>query len=466
MSKILNNTKRIISICTAKLAIFFGKLLGKKGSSTPGSIAMKIYGGVLSDLAKQVKKETIFICGTNGKTTTSNLLYSLIKSSGKNVICNNVGANMLPGVACAYVNGASLTGKINADYAVIECDEASLRHIVKHVKPDKIIITNLFRDQLDRYGEIDITIKLLSEAFDYLKNDFELILNADDPLSAYFGTKYKAVYYGISEESNLKTNEIKEGRFCLCCGNELTYNYYHYSQLGNYFCKNCGFKRPDPDYSAVNIDLDGGMKFDIDFKGRSIHLDLNYKGFYNIYNVLAAFGAYESLNLNLGIITDVFNAYKPQIGRMETFTINGKQVVFNLSKNPAGFNQAIATLIDDKSEKDVFIVINDNAQDGKDISWIWDVDFELLKDANINLLYAGGIRKNDLALRLKYGGFTDINILDNTKENLKKIFYASKRTCYVLVNYTALFSTQTNLLELSKEDNESDADKKEDNNEN
>lgn len=442
---------KILSIFVAKCAIFVGKLFGKKGSSTPGSIALKIYPKILSDLAAQVRKETIFICGTNGKTTTSNLLYSLITNTGKKVVCNNVGANMLPGVACAFVNSSGIFGRIDADYAVIECDEASLRHIVKHIKPDKIIITNLFRDQLDRYGEIDITIKLLSEAFDSI-DDFKLILNADDPLSSYFGTKYNAIYYGISEKSNLTTNEIKEGRFCLCCGEELSYNYYHYSQLGDYYCTKCGFKRPLPDYSAVNIDLTDKMSFDIDFKGKKISLDLNYKGFYNIYNVLAAFSAYESLSIGLGSINRVFNSYKPQIGRMESFDINGKQVVLNLSKNPAGFNQAIATLIDDKSEKDVFVVINDNGQDGKDISWIWDVDFELLKDAEISSLYAGGIRKDDLALRLKYAGFKNVITFDNCIENLRKIIYSSNKVCYILVNYTALFSTQTDLIELEKED--------------
>lgn len=441
--------RRILAITVSKASIILGRLMGKKGSSTPGGIALKICPDILSYLSKQIKKEIIFICGTNGKTTTSNLLYSMIKNEGKKVVCNNVGANMLPGVCCAFVESANIFGKINADYAVIECDEASIRRIVPYVKPDKIVITNLFRDQLDRYGEIDITIKLLTEAFDKLGN-VNLILNGDDPLCTYFGTKYNAVYYGVDEKTNVETNEIKEGRFCLVCGEELKYNYYHYSQLGDYYCEKCGFKRPKLDYSAKNVDLDGIMKFDINFGGKILPVSVDYKGFYNIYNILAAFSAFASLNLGFDNIGKTLAEYKPQIGRMESFNIGGKKVILNLSKNPAGFNQAIATLNADTEEKDVFVVINDNAQDGRDISWIWDVDFELMAKSNIKSLTAGGIRRDDVAVRFKYAGLKDFDVLENNIGNLAEIIGRSKRTLYVLVNYTALFSTQTNLLKLEK----------------
>lgn len=442
--------RRFLAIILSKAAIMLGKLLGKKGSSTPGTVALKICPDILSYLSKQVKKEVIFICGTNGKTTTSNLLYSMITNAGKTAVCNNVGANMLPGVCCAFVDSASIFGRINADYAVIECDEASIRRIVPYVKPDKIVITNLFRDQLDRYGEIDITIKLLSEAFDKLEK-VNLILNGDDPLCAYFGTKYNALYYGVDEKTSSETNEIKEGRFCLNCGAELKYNYYHYSQLGDYYCEKCGFKRPKLDYYATNIDLSENMKFNINFDGKILPISVNYKGFYNIYNILAAFGAFESLNIGLENLNKTLKEYKPQIGRMESFDFDGKKVILNLSKNPAGFNQAIATLNSDKDEKDVFVVINDNAQDGRDISWIWDVDFELMAKSNIKNLIAGGIRKDDLAVRFKYANLKDFDVLDNNIKTLEQIISKSNRTLYVLVNYTALFSTQTSLLKLEKE---------------
>lgn len=440
----------ILAIIICKLLIIAGKLAGKKGSSTPGSIAMKISPGVLAFLASQVKKETVMVCGTNGKTTTNNLLYSLFKSAGNEVVCNNVGANMLPGVACAFIDKASIFGKLNADYAAIECDEASLRHIIKHVKPDKIIITNLFRDQLDRYGEIDITIKLLNEALEKLP-DVSLILNADDPLCVHFGKDKKCIYYGVSCNLNLNVHETKEGRFCLNCGNELNYEYYHYSQLGNYKCDNCDFKRPEPDYDATEVDISDGIKFTLDFNGRKMKFDVNYRGFYNIYNILASFAAYCSTGCDTEIAKKVFDSYKPQIGRMEPFKIDGKTVILNLSKNPAGFNQAISTLCSDKRSKDVMIVLNDNAQDGRDVSWIWDVDYEKLADANITSLTASGIRKHDMALRLKYAGFDNIDIADNNRETLNSISHKDGEICYVLINYTALFDTQNNLKAL--EDN-------------
>lgn len=441
------NIRDVAAIAACKILIRLGKLMGKKGSSTPGEIALKISPTVLKNLASQVRGDIVAVCGTNGKTTTNNLLCDLLESRGKQVVCNRVGANMLPGVACAFIAKASLGGKLNADYAAIECDEASLRHIIKHLTPSKIVITNLFRDQLDRYGEIDITINLLNEALKKLP-DTQLILNADDPLCAQFGTDKKCVYYGVDEDCSISVNETKEGRFCLKCGGELTYHYYHYSQLGDYECKRCGFKRPSPDYSAKDIDLSDGMKFNVYHADSVTALNLNYRGFYNIYNVLASFCAFELLGMGTDGINEVFNRYKPQIGRMEPFTIDGKTVILNLSKNPAGFNQAIATLAADKRKKDVMIVLNDNAQDGRDVSWIWDVDYEKLADANTGTLYASGIRKYDMALRLKYAGFDGVQTHDNNKETINKIAHQNGEVCYVLINYTALFDTQNSLKEL------------------
>ncbi|MBQ7902021.1 MAG: DUF1727 domain-containing protein [Clostridia bacterium] len=422
--------------------------MGKKGSSTPGEIALKIAPNVLRDLAKQINGGIIAVCGTNGKTTTNNLLYDLLCAKGKRVVCNNVGANMLQGVACSFISKANAWGRLNCDYAAIECDEASLRHVVKHITPNKIVITNLFRDQLDRYGEIDITMKLLNEAIDKLP-DATLILNADDPLCVQFGKGRKCVYYGIDQNCGNGGSETKEGRFCLTCGNELKYNYYHYSQLGNYECTHCDFKRPDCDYSAQNVNLTDGMSFDVHYKNQCVSLALNYRGFYNIYNVLASFCAFELLGLGIDSINDVYNKYKPQIGRMEPFDVDGKTVILNLSKNPAGFNQAISTLVSDPRTKDVIIVLNDNAQDGRDVSWIWDVDYERLQQANIKTMYASGIRKYDMALRLKYAGFDNIEIKDNTTETLSELAHKDGEICYVLINYTALFSTQDSLKQLS-----------------
>ena len=440
--------RTLLSIWIAKFAIFVSKLVGKKGSSGAGELALKIQPKILKILASKVKKDIILVCGTNGKTTTNNLIYSLLNSTGANVVCNNIGANMIMGVANAFIDSCDIFGRLNADFAVLECDEASVRHIVNHLTPSKIVITNLFRDQVDRYGEVDATASLLDEAFCKVK-DVTLILNADDPATAHFGKKYNAVYYGIDGKYCDDTCDGDEGKFCILCGEELSYNYHHYSQLGDYECKKCGFKRPKPQYMADNIDLSDGMKFDIHFGGMTKKMSLNYRGFYNVYNILASFCVYDMLNLPIENTDDVFNSYKPQIGRMEEFNI-GKKVILNLAKNPAGFNQAIDTVGNDKCEKDIIIAVNARPSDGTDISWIDSVNFEKLNDIGCVNVYAGGEKKEELSHRLRDANVNLIDTIDITKDKLSEIISSSDRPLYALVNYTVLFDTQTFLKELEE----------------
>ena len=439
--------RKIFAIWITKILIIIGKLAGKKGSSTPGAIALKICPDIIEKLSSQVKGEIIAVCGTNGKTTTNNLIYSVLSSNGRNVVCNNVGANMLYGVTTAFISSASIFGKLDADYACIEIDEFSTVHVFPHMKPDYIVLTNLFRDQLDRFGEIDITMDCLSRAMKMVP-DAKLILNGDDPLVTAFGmnTDNECIYFGVSENVGISLNETKEGRFCRFCGEELSYNYYHYSQLGDYYCPKCSFKRPEINYNAVNLNLDGGIAFDV----KNTRINVNYRGFYNIYNILASFAVANELKIDLSNFNSVLSNYKPQIGRMEPYDI-GKPVIFNLSKNPAGFNQALSTVIGDKRRKSIVVVINDNDQDGNDISWIWDVDFERFKDANANMLFASGIRHNDVCVRFKYAELADFTDVCDVKTAILKAKEDKSDVIYVLVNYTALFSTENILKELSSE---------------
>ncbi len=443
----MKRIRNIIAVIVCKLLIFVSKILGKKGSSGPGSIAMKISPTILKDLSSQLKGPVIMVCGTNGKTTTNNLIYSLFKSKGKRVVCNNVGANMLPGVACAFIDSASVFANLKADCATIECDEASLRRVVPHVNPDMVVITNLFRDQLDRYGEIEMTLALLDEALSKTK-DTLLVINGDDPVSSRLSIGRKCIFYGVGEDCNLLQSDSKEGRFCLECGNELSYNYNHYSQLGDYFCQNCGFKRPELDYNAKNVSLENGLKFDIEGK-KQVSLSLNYRGFYNIYNILASVCAFSESGESTNGIEKVFDEYKPQIGRMESFDIGGKQVVLNLAKNPAGFNQAISTVMSDLKKKDVLIAVNDMPSDGRDVSWLWDIDFEALKSETVEKIYLSGTRKYDLAVRFKYAGIENFTVCETDKDSLSNMILKGEDTCYMLVNYTVLFDVQTSLKNLS-----------------
>ncbi|MGE4282550.1 MAG: MurT ligase domain-containing protein [Clostridia bacterium] len=448
----MNYIRRLFAIWVGKAAIILSKLLGKKGSSGPGNIALKIYPNLLRELTLSVKKELIAVCGTNGKTTTNNMLYSLLSSKGYTIVCNKIGANMLDGIVTAFVDAASLRGTLKADYGCIEVDEASATKVFDHMTPNKIIITNLFRDQLDRFGEIDITMKLLHLALEKAP-DAALILNGDDPLTARFGydSKRPCYFYGIDQDLNINENETKEGRFCTLCGQELQYNYYHYSQLGDFFCTNCGFKRPVLNFKAFDVHLEEGLQFEVAHNCSTASFTLNYKGFYNIYNILASMCAAVLLGMDMQEINDVLLQYKPQIGRMETFDFD-KPVILNLSKNPAGFNQAISTVLQDPRKKDIMVIINDNAQDGKDISWIWDVDFERLAVPSIQSYMASGIRKEDVSVRFKYAGLSEntVTIEDDIKSAILDIINRNGEVCYILVNYTALFNTQNILKALEK----------------
>ncbi len=440
----------IIAVWACKLAIWGSRLMGKKGSSMPGQLAFTICPSLLKLLSQQVNEKIIVVCGTNGKTTTNNLLSAFIRSTDKRVVCNDLGANMLWGVCCAFAEKANLLGRLHADYACIEIDEASAVKVFRYMKPDLMIITNLFRDQLDRYGEIDLTIDYLRRAL-ALSPETQLLLNGDDPLVAQFGyhTNRVCYYMGVDENTGTGLDETKEGRFCVFCGERLHYAYYHYSQLGNYTCPNCGFTRPTLDFRVHEVSLADGLRFTLDAGDISERFDVHYRGFYNIYNIVLS---YAAARLSLGEIPKreaVLAAYKPQIGRMEEFHIGDSTMILNLAKNPAGFNQAISTVLKDEREKDLLIAINDNAQDGKDISWIWDVDFERLTEAGIKRLVITGIRADDLALRLKHAGFStdrQIKIYD-LKTALKTTAAGDCQICYALVNYTAVFAAQTILKE-------------------
>lgn len=431
--------RKYLAIWVTKFLIWAGKVAGKAGSSTPGRFGLKICPSLLADLASQVKEGIFVVCGTNGKTTTNNLLCAALRSEGKTVVCNNVGANMLNGVATAFIAAADMRGRLAADYACIEVDEASTLRVFPHFHPNFLVLTNLFRDQLDRYGEIDITMDIFKKAL-ALSPETKLIVNADDPLSVALAVEsgHPCVCYGVNEDtgfSQYAAQETKEGRFCRLCGAELVYRFYHYSQLGDYACPSCGFHRPDPTYAATQVNTNSGIQFTVE--GRRFSVD--YHGFYNVYNMLAAYAAARESGAGLEHFQQVLDDYHPQNGRMERFSL-AKPVVLNLAKNPAGFNQNISALLEDGGSKDVIVLINDNEQDGQDVSWLWDVDFERLKQANVVSYGVCGIRGRDMQVRFKYAGI-HAQLYTGVEEAVRNMLPSNAETLYVLVNYTGLFAT-------------------------
>lgn len=440
--------RTIAAVCAARFAGFACRKMGRQGVTWAGKIALKISPHILEELSGQVREKIFVVCGTNGKTTTNNMLCAALEAEGKKVVCNHTGSNMLNGVVAAFVLASGLNGKLDADYACIEVDEASTRHVFPEIKPDYMVMTNLFRDQLDRYGEIDITMNILEEMIRKVPK-MKVIVNGDDALSAYLamdsGNPY--VTYGISRPvMKNETNEIREGRFCKRCGEKLSYSFYHYSQLGDYKCPKCGFARPDLDYDATDVKVDDQISFCIEGK----HIVANYKGFYNVYNILAAYAGVRTAGFSGEHFGDMLKKFNPENGRMEQFRIKGTGVTLNLAKNPAGFNQNISAVMQDKNPKDIIIAINDNAQDGTDISWLWDVDFDRLKDESIKSITVSGIRCQDMRLRMKYVDIPSFLEADVEKAILNRVG-DGVGNLYVLVNYTALFSTRNILKKLEGE---------------
>ena len=440
--------RTIAAVCAARFAGFACRKMGRQGVTWAGKIALKISPHILEELSGQVREKIFVVCGTNGKTTTNNMLCAALEAEGKKVVCNHTGSNMLNGVVAAFVLASGLNGKLDADYACIEVDEASTRHVFPEIKPDYMVMTNLFRDQLDRYGEIDITMNILEEMIRKVPK-MKVIVNGDDALSAYLamdsGNPY--VTYGISRPvMKNETNEIREGRFCKRCGEKLSYSFYHYSQLGDYKCPKCGFARPDLDYDATDVKVDDQISFCIEGK----HIVANYKGFYNVYNILAAYAGVRTAGFSGEHFGDMLKKFNPENGRMEQFRIKGTGVTLNLAKNPAGFNQNISAVMQDKNPKDFIIAIYVNAQDGTDISWLWDVDFDRLKDESIKSITVSGIRCQDMRLRMKYVDIPSFLEADVEKAIRNRVG-DGVGNLYVLVNYTALFSTRNILKKLEGE---------------
>ena len=471
--------RTLMAVAAAKAALKACHLTGRPGSSLPGRAALKIDPHIIAPLAAQVRRGIIVTCGTNGKTTTNNLLCSALEAQGFCVVSNRLGANMMEGVAAALATAANPLGHLNADYACLEIDEASSAHVLHYLQPDYMILTNLFRDQLDRYGEIDLTMKALEKAI-RLAPDMTLVINGDDPLTAFLSKNSgnRIVSFGVSErvgenaqervpekrssenDSQAESSEndsltgssgeVREGRFCENCGAPLQYDFYHFSQLGIYRCPSCGFQRPSINYDAYGVRLSPELSFDIKESGAApVRISAPLTGFYNVYNILAVYSVLREMNLPVDTLEKVLHDFKPQFGRGEVFHVGEQahqKVLLNLAKNPAGFNQNISAMLQDRSPKDLIIVINDNAQDGRDVSWLWDVDFDRLADRSITV---SGLRALDMQLRLKYVEIAS-DVAPTVEAAIDRYLAAGCDNLYVLVNYTALYEAHKYLEGIQK----------------
>ena len=421
------------SLLFAKGVYLFFKTTGlSSGSSVIGMMVQKICPDFLEQSNKYIKTK-INITGTNGKTTTSGILAHLIKSDNHTVINNSLGANMLNGVVNALSTQLNIF-KIT-DYSVIESDEAYLSKIYNQFDANYLLVTNLFRDQLDRYGELAKTKQLIQNGIDK-KKDLKLILNADDPLVASFDGENK-IFYGIENvyyaDESLRADSSVEEVFTCPCGKELKYEKKFLAQQGHYYC-DCGYSRPEVKYKAdVSIYKDYSI-----IKINNINYEVPLVGLFNAYNALAAI----SLALELGIenIPENLKTFKVAFGRSEVKYLNGKKVLIQLIKNPIGANEVLKTV--DKNSN-ILIIINDNYADGRDVSWLWDAEFELLAGCRKEIIVSG-IRAEDMALRLKYAGIDKIKIVKDINKAVEYIGKSADNNITILPTYTALLRINKN----------------------
>ena len=374
------------------------------------------------------------------------MIYNMIQKSGKDVITNNTGANMLPGIVSCLVENFRYKKQNYERYAVIEIDEANLKLVTEHLDPYIITVTNLFRDQLDRFGEVYTTLNKILEGIKKT-SDSTLVLNGDESLLGDLELNNPCVYFGFN--TALDNNKIidinSDAKYCKKCKSPYKYHYISYNHLGNFYCSNCGYKRPNLNYSVDKI-------VEQSSEGSLIQIDnneyyINQPGTYNIYNGLCAYSIAKLLNINNSVIFNSLKSQRSSFGRQESVIINNKIVKIILVKNPAGFDEAINTIMLDKRKLSLAFILNDNYADGRDVSWIWDVAFEKLTCLNITSVMIAGIRVSDMAVRLKIAGLNieDFLLCQNHEELLTTIMNSENDTIYILATYTAMISFRKHL---------------------
>ncbi len=442
----MNRVRFYTALVLARLTYLAIKLLHRSsGTSFVGMMTLKVCPDFLAHCRKYIKNNAITISGTNGKTTTSGLVAHIFEENQNSIIHNVKGANMLTGIANVFALNIKPFKRF--DYAVIESDEAYLTKLYDYFKADYLLVTNLFRDQLDRYGELSTTASFIQNAIDKNK-ELKLILNADDPLVTNFGKGKNAIYYGFeevefcSEIHNATSNAPTEVFNCIC-GKPLQYNKQFFAQEGHYYCAKCGFKRPEPNYKGYIKIYSDYSELKIRHNNKDFEFKINLVGLYNAYNVLGAVACAMENEIDYQTIKKAVSTYKSIFGRAERRIINGHKTLIQLIKNPTGASEVLKTV---DLSSNIVIAINDNYADGRDISWLWDSDFEQLKNAQ-KLVITSGIRAKDMATRLKYAGIPQEKII--VEEDIKSAIALAAKSDNIEERITILPS-YTALLKISK----------------
>jgi lipid II isoglutaminyl synthase (glutamine-hydrolysing) len=425
----------------ARVLRTLSRRLGRRGGTTlPGRVLLQLEPGSIATLGKRLDRGSVVVSATNGKTTTSAMLASVLESGGAQVVHNRAGSNMNWGVATALLDAGREPGQIG----LFEVDEAWLAPVARDLDPSLILLANLFRDQLDRYGELELLADRWAELVAGRDGRSTFVLNADDPLVADLGReRERVVYFGVEDRSHsLEVLEhASDSKRCRNCGHEYVYDAVYLGHLGRYRCPNCGRKRPTPQVAAEKVTLHGMSGSDVRIATRAgaIELSLPLPGLYNVYNALAATAAALELGASTSQVREALSRFAAAFGRVERLQVGGREVAILLVKNPAGANEVLRTLTLEGGKLDLWIALNDGIADGRDVSWIWDADFEVLA-GRVGTITCTGTRAEEMALRLKYAGVdAPIGVERELARSLDSaVAGGNGRPLYALPTYTAL----------------------------
>lgn len=471
-----------LALAGARATGLTSRLLGRGGgTAAPGLIAERLDPAALRKLGAALSGGAIVVGGTNGKTTTAHMIATILDRAGQRVVHNRSGSNLVRGVLAALAAQSTLTGRPRGEVGVIEADEAALPAIVSGLRPRFILLNNLFRDQLDRYGELDHIARQWRAAVAKLDSGTMLIVNADDPMLVGVTEavpRERVIFFGMAPAGTAGALDARltlatlphaaDAAVCTRCSGRLAYHALYLSHLGDWYCPHCGHAHPLPDVIARDIRLDGVKALSLTIetgipaasafgiRHSAFALSVPLPGLYNAYNVLAAATAALNFGVAPGQVAAGLAGFTAAFGRIERVTLEGREIVLALVKNPTGFNEVLRMLVGGAEEgltTPTLLVINDLDADGRDVSWLWDVDFEILATGAAPL-HTAGIRGPDMAVRLKYAGVDPARITPHAPTDLRAALLGfvhatpEGATLYLLPTYTAMLETRRILADL------------------
>lgn len=440
----MKKIKVFLAVLFCKTVRFFAKLLGR-GSSLPGALTLKLFPNILKDITPP---ETIIaVTGSNGKTSTVELIAHVLKESGASLVYNKEGSNQIEGVTTMLLCDSTLSGKAKSKIALIESDERFAKYTFKYIKPNYLFITNLYRDQLTRNGHPEWVYASINDA---ISEGITLVLNADDPLVTTFGNGRKALYFGadkLSFDKDVNDSVYDDGKYCPVCNAPMSYDYYHYNHIGSYACSKCGYKKPETKWTITDANLDE-KKLTINSKHT---IELSFSSIYQCYNSLVAFAAADIAGVRAEDAVKALSGYKMQSGRIMEFNFGKAHGTLLVSKheNSVSYDQSINVVTNDKNDVAVLIIVDKISRKyhTEDTSWLWDIDFEKLNAQNVKKIYLAGSYYSDLDVRFSV---TDIPkeklIICNSVENAMEKLKGEENFTYVIT----CFSDKGKFLEIVK----------------